>query len=578
MKHSVPLLENQLREIADLIDQGSFISITQQEKQFLRGEVQDLAEKLAAIESGFLTIGLLGGTGVGKSTLMNALAGSVIASTSHRRPHTDEVLIYRHFEANSLPELGLGDTPWREIIHESDTIRQILLCDLPDFDSLISNHRSHVQQFLEHLDVLVWVTSPEKYADGRFYEFLRTVPKAKQNFYFLLNKVDLLFDGGGLEAGYEQMASVARSFQENVRAIGIPQPLFYIVSAREIVDSDELAPWNQFPGFRQQILQQRDIKQVAAIKAANLDVEVQLLLSHFEKEIRHLKDFEQVLQVSIKELQQEHASWVMAGEQTFDHWLGNLARQEVLSRNVDPSALLGLGYTLALFIQGWKRRVTERRNALSSFSQLEVPEEITFPFRRRLEWLQDRLDHQVLRKSLPSPFRERLRDVFEVSKEIEDLKERFSQVLALRLSAPLFPSFWGFRGLQLLTYVLLLVFFVLAIGGETAWRSVLDDPGVTSFFHLLLSGIHTLFSTKGLAALGSYALLNLFFAIRFYRRYKKLSGKVMQRMVESLKVELRMVWQEKLAAIVNNLNQLASDIQSQMAAISSLGQRKGRGM
>jgi hypothetical protein len=184
----------------------------------------------------------------------------------------------------------------------------------------------------------------------------------------------------------------------------------------------------------------------------------------------------------------------------------------------------------------------------------------------------------VLRKSLPSPFRERLRDVFEVSKEIEDLEERFSQVLALRLSAPLFPSFWGFRGLQLLTYVLLLVFFVLAIGGETAWRSVLDDPGVTSFFHLLISGIHTLFSTKGLAALGSYALLNLFFAIRFYRRYKKLSGKVMQRMVESLKVELRMVWQEKLAAIVNNLNQLASDIQSQMAAISSLGQRKGRGM
>jgi len=34
----------------------------------------------------------------------------------------------------------------------------------------------------------VWIISPEKYADERFYEFLKIVPKAKQNFYFVFNK------------------------------------------------------------------------------------------------------------------------------------------------------------------------------------------------------------------------------------------------------------------------------------------------------------------------------------------------------------------------------------------------------
>jgi GTPase Era involved in 16S rRNA processing len=574
MKHPVQLLESQLNRIRDLLDQGSFFSVTAEERQSLRGEVQSLATKVAAIEDGFLTIGLLGGTGVGKSTLMNALAGSRIASTSHRRPHTDEVLIYRHVAANPLPALDLGDIPWQEITHESHAIRQILLCDLPDFDSLMGEHRRHVQHFLEHLDVLVWVTSPEKYADGRFYEFLETVPKAKQNFYFLLNKADLLFDGETLETGYEQMASVGRSFQEHVKASGIVEPLFFALAAEKVLASDQLAPWNQFPAFRQQIFQQRDIKQITAIKAANLDVEVQQLLSAFQKEILNLKDFERILEGSVKELREKHASWVKAGEQTIDLWLKNHIRPEILSNRSDLSSLLGPGYTLALFLQEWQKRFTEERKMPSDLSLLTLPEEIAVSFRRRIEWLQDRLDHHILRKNLASSFRKRLREVLDVSKTFEDLGERFSEVLALRLSEPSWPSFWGFRGLQSLTYLLLLAFFLLAIGGQTAWREVIADPGATSIFHLLLSGIHTLFSTKGLAALGSYALLNLFFAIRFYRRYKKLSRQVTQQIIESLKVGLGTVWKEELDSILDDLNQFRADIRSHIAAISALRQER----
>jgi predicted GTPase len=574
MRHSTQLLQSQLHQVLNLLGQHTFFSFTPEERQSLRGEVQEVSEKLAAIESRFLTIGLLGGTGVGKSTLMNALAGSRIASTSHRRPHTDEVLIYRHVKANPLPALALADIPSQEITHQSNAVQQILLCDLPDFDSLMDEHRRHVLNFLEHLDILVWVTSPEKYADGRFYEFLQIVPKAKQNFYFLLNKVDLLFNGQSLEAGYEQMARVVRSFQEHVTRSGIVEPLFYALAAEQVIGSDQLAPWNQFPAFRQQIFQQRDIKQVTAIKAANLDVEVQQLLSAFQKEVLNLQDFERILEASVKELEKQHASWVKAGGTTIDLWLSKHIRQEILSIQSDPSLLLGPGYTLAAFLQEWSKRSTEERNIPSDLSLLAVPEEIAVSFRGRLEWLQERLDHRILRQNLPSSFRARLRGVLDVSKTCEDLGERFLHLLALRLTEPSLPSFWGFKGLQFLTYLVLAAFFLLAIGGETAWREVLDDPGATTILRLLFAGVNTLFSTKGLAALGSYILLNLFFAIRFYRRYKRLSQRVTQQVVESLKVELGTVWQEKLDSILDDLNELRTEIRSQISTISKLREER----
>ena len=51
-----------------------------------------------------LVIGLVGGTGVGKSTLINALAGDAISTSSDRRPTTDRVIVYRH-ERTLLPSL-----------------------------------------------------------------------------------------------------------------------------------------------------------------------------------------------------------------------------------------------------------------------------------------------------------------------------------------------------------------------------------------------------------------------------------------------------------------------------------------
>ena len=234
--NAIEELHRKLDQFRVLLGGDALLSLGTEQQRLLREEGEKLSQKLRSMQESFLTIGLLGGTGVGKSTLMNALAGAEIASASHRRPHTDRVLIYSHEETGSwVPSLPGENLPWALVPHRSEAMRQVLLCDLPDFDSLLGEHRERVIQFLEHLDLLVWVTSPEKYGDGRFYEFLAQVPKAENNFIFVLNKTDLLFRDESLEQGYQQLTRLARTFQEHLHKQSIDQPRLYILSAQEAI-------------------------------------------------------------------------------------------------------------------------------------------------------------------------------------------------------------------------------------------------------------------------------------------------------------------------------------------------------
>ncbi|MCK5244402.1 MAG: 50S ribosome-binding GTPase [Desulfobacterales bacterium] len=581
MTHSVCRLQKDLDQVLDLLDRHSLFSFTGEERESIRTRVKDLAGKLASIEGGFLTIGLIGGTGVGKSSLMNALAGSNIASTSHRRPHTEQILVYRYAEAlphargphgtgdgpdRPPPALPLTDAPLHEITHQSKAIEQILLCDLPDFDSLKGEHRQHVLRFMEHLDLLVWVTSPEKYADLRFYEFLRQAPKAKQNFYFVLNKADLLFRGETMGKGYEQMAIVAGSFQEHVRESQIDDPVMYALSARDAAHSDQPAPWNQFPAFRQQIFQRREMKQITAIKAANLDEEVRQVLSVLEKEVRNLEGFERILDGSEKEMEQHRLKWVEAGQQAIDLWLGKYVRKDILSYRADPDCLVGPGRALAVILLQLEKRITSEEGGPAPLSSPVPSEEIALTFQRHAKWLEDRLNHRILRMNLPSSFRDRLQEITNVKQTSEDLAERFSHVAALRATELPLPSLRGFKVVQVCLYSLLCAFLLLSMGGETEWQAVFSNPGVSTILGVFLSVIHTFFSAKGFAALGSYALINLFFACRFYRRYKKLSRRSAERIIESLKGELLQVWEERIDALFQGLKELRTHIRSRISA------------
>ena len=564
-------MHRKLDQLRVLLGGDALLSLTPEQQRSLQEEAEKISVKLRSMQESSLTIGLLGGTGVGKSTVMNALAGSEIASASHRRPHTDRVLVYGHEEISSwLPPLPEEDLPWVLVPHRSDVIRQVLLCDLPDFDSLLGEHRERVIQFLEHLDLLVWVTSPEKYGDGRFYELLAQVPKAKQNFLFVLNKTDLLFQNESLEQGYQQLTRLARSFEEHLKKQSLDQPRLYIISAREAIFYEPLSPWNQFASFKEEIFHRRDIKQITAIKAANLDVEVQRLFSAVEAEGLNLELYQQALARSEKELADQRESWVQAGEEAIQLWLSRRIKPAIHSYQRDPSHLVGPGYALAVLFLSLQRNPSAGTDRGLEPSRLQPPEEAATCFRKRLEWMDEHLNHSLLRQNLSSAFVEKTKRATSIEKRFESLGENFLNAVTLHIVEPPLPSFRLFRTFQWVSYLLLLGVLLVAVGGEKAWFHVLETFGVSSVLELLVSIINTLFSGRGLAALGSYLILNLFLAFRFYRRYGILLNKSSQKSLVALEEALSKAWSDCLDAILHDLSKLKEEVREKLRMIAEI--------
>ena len=121
-----------------------------------------------------LVAAFFGGTGVGKSTLLNRLAGQAIARAGVERPTSREVSIYLHesLHIRQLPE-GFPVERVRVARHADEKRRGVLWIDMPDIDSTEASNRDLVADWLPHVDVLIYVVSPERYRDDKGWRLLR---------------------------------------------------------------------------------------------------------------------------------------------------------------------------------------------------------------------------------------------------------------------------------------------------------------------------------------------------------------------------------------------------------------------
>lgn len=145
-------------------------------------------------------VGLIGGKEVGKSAMVNALAGRAITAVTSFGAGTEEVVAYVHESrvpvARELLEREAAGQ-YRIVTHDlPDADPARVLLDLPDIDSHFESHLALTRRMLRHMLFPVWLASIEKYADRQPREMLRRVAEGNdpRNFLFVLNKADQLGD------------------------------------------------------------------------------------------------------------------------------------------------------------------------------------------------------------------------------------------------------------------------------------------------------------------------------------------------------------------------------------------------
>ena len=142
--------------------------------------------------TGHTVVALVGSTGVGKSSLFNAVVGSDVSTTGVRRPTTAaaHAAVWGEGAGPLLDWLGIGRR--HQLPAEpGDPLDGLVLVDLPDFDSTESANRDEVDRLAALVDLLVWVVDPQKYADQALHHgYLQPLHGHGEVMTFVLNKID----------------------------------------------------------------------------------------------------------------------------------------------------------------------------------------------------------------------------------------------------------------------------------------------------------------------------------------------------------------------------------------------------
>lgn len=146
--------------------------------QECRALVQRLLDRLGTLQIRLeapLVVASFGGTGSGKSTLINALVGQECTRSGRERPTTTRpVLIAR--PGLELEQLGLPLEDF-EIVHcDAPLLGDMVMIDAPDPDTTESDtpdsNLSRLRRLLPYCDVLIYTSTQQRYREDRVIEEL----------------------------------------------------------------------------------------------------------------------------------------------------------------------------------------------------------------------------------------------------------------------------------------------------------------------------------------------------------------------------------------------------------------------
>ncbi len=477
---------------------GQYV-LSQGELEEYRLRTRTLLEK-AQSPGEVLYAGILGGTGVGKSTLVNALAKEKISDPSDRRPYTDKAVVYRYHEtARGLEKVSdlLRDP---DALHSVEAIRDLILLDLPDFDSIDENNRRTVLQLLPELDSIIWVVSPEKYADAVFYDMVRRTSMHRDSFTFVFNKADELIEDGRHDR-HGRLKEVQGDLIFRLRhEARVQEPRVYSLSAEKEHSGEryDTALAEEFRSFYNYLMVRRDAKEIASVKTINLIEETRGLIADLNSKI-HPQEKARILK-SISGIESNPAE---REEQSIECYEHERALEASLLRylTAEDSSIASVRWAVRLLSRGrlaggvssdhrlegvFQKAAgaqTRTRTTRLEKTVAQIDSELLLAFWQGNETQTESQPHELLNAAVQDASKA---FVQHISSRVQSLKgslarwRRFGQKLVLFLPVP---------------------FLLLRLSGLERIEAWLDAPSVAGTFKILLGLFMTLFSPEGLTGL-----------------------------------------------------------------------------
>ena len=163
-------------------------------------DLLDRAGQRLMLSSNHTVVSLAGGTGSGKSSLFNQLAGADFSTVGVTRPVTRDAHACVWGVAGSGPLMEWLGVPRRYRYARSSALGRgeqslagLVLLDLPDHDSVLGHATDLVDNLVGLSDLMIWVLDPQKYADAAVHRrFLVPLAGHSEVIAVVLNQADLL--------------------------------------------------------------------------------------------------------------------------------------------------------------------------------------------------------------------------------------------------------------------------------------------------------------------------------------------------------------------------------------------------